>query len=186
MGRPQHVQGSHWEQHCSQHVLGKISVIWGLPAGSCVLRSPCLQLCLLCLSHKRSLCPAQNPILLSAVITRPQRAPTSRAAAEPSHRSPKQPPSRWTLCPAPREKQTLPRAVLIPPSFPTPNLSMVDFCSSALSIPGRTCTPPPAPPHPSVKVILLSPLPNPNYHLDEIFLDPCREGGDVSHRINGA
>lgn len=36
---------------------------------------------------------------------------------------------------------------------------MVDFCNFTLSIPGRTCTPAPAPVRPQTKVILLPPTP---------------------------
>lgn len=60
---------------------------------------------------------------------------------------------------------------------------MAGFCK-ALSIPGRTWDPSPAPPHSSAKVILLLPFLKPSYHPEEICLDPCREAGDISHRIN--
>lgn len=79
-----------------------------------------------------------------------------------------------------KEANSLPGSVLILPPFPTPHLSMADLGNSALSIPG-TCTP-----SPSVKGILLPPLLKPSYPPEEILLGPCREAGDISHRMNRA
>lgn len=178
MGRQQHVQGSHWKQHCCCHVLGKISVIWALPAGSCV-HSITLPSALFALPF---------PQMQSLPCTKP---PPAVSCDWPAPRSPLQPGcSRAGPTGTPdnehcteREANSLPRSGLIPPSFPTPNLSMAALCNFTWSIPGSTCS------HLQLHLILQqswfpAPLLKPSYCPAEIFPDPCRGAGDISLRIN--
>lgn len=158
-------------------MLGKISVIWGLPAGSCV-HSITLPLTLFALPFPQTQSlPCSNPCCCQLWLASPKEPPgCSRAGPTGSTATPNHAPGD-EHCALHWAGSKLP--VFIPLSFPAPKLSMADFCNFALSIPGRIWTPSPALPHPSAKVILLPPLLKPSYR-PEIFLDPCREEGDIN------